>query len=183
MIIQRYDNIKDRDQPSIWRAHGSCTTCSWSVATETYWQKILNFSKILISCLSLSMPGRKQPCSVSLPLHSITLNRCPTTLALTSISQTSASPCLLPLPPTFSPFWHKHSEFSLWDCHKLALSSSPTTFYQTLALGGFKGTLLNNVRFITLLCYISLWARWWTICTRDDQHLQRTQHKWQRSCS
>ena len=109
------------------------------------------------------MPGRKQPCSVSLPLHSITLNWCPTTLALTSISQTSASPCLLPLPPTFSPFWHKHSEVSLWDCHKLALSSSPTTFYQTLALGGFKGTLLNNVRFITLLCYISLWARWWTI--------------------
>ena len=146
MIIQRrYDNIKDRDQPSIWRGHRSCTTCSWSVATGTYWQKILNFSKILISCLSLSMPGRKQPCSVSLPLHSITLNWCPTTLALTSISQTSASPCLLPLPPTFSPFWHKHSEVSLWDCHKLDLSSSPTIFYQTLALGGFKGTLLNNV--------------------------------------
>ena len=107
--------------------------------------KNLEFSKILISCLSLSMPGRKQPCSVSLPLHSITLNWCPTTLALTSISQTSASPCLLPLPPTFSPFWHKHSEVSLWYCHKLDLSSSPTIFYQTLALGGFKGTLLNNV--------------------------------------
>ena len=101
-----------------------------AVQSKTYWQKNLEFSKILISCLPLSMPGRKQPCSVSLPLHSITLNWCPTTLALTSISQTSASPCPLPLlPPTFSPFWHKHSEVSLWDCHKLALSSSSSRFY------------------------------------------------------
>ena len=46
MIIQRrYDNIKDRDQPSIWRGHRFCTTCSWSVATGTYWQKNLEFLK------------------------------------------------------------------------------------------------------------------------------------------
>ena len=83
MIIQRrYDNIKDRDQPSIWRAHGSCTTCSWPVATvqsRTYWQKILNSQKFSYHvfpyrCLAASslvqfpFPSTQSP-SIGVPPH------------------------------------------------------------------------------------------------------------------